>query len=99
MTTIKYSPYIPDVDAWLDYFKNPAKEYKKFYTIGRPKQKSAELETIKLVTPTQQVVEQAKSRMKREREEEEDEYEWAESKKAKKRVITKSTARRPRKNK
>ena len=65
MAAIKYSPYIPNTDAWVEYFKNQPKEYKKFYTIGRPKQKGEEMDPIKLVTPTAQAVEQAKSTMKR----------------------------------
>ena len=68
MAAIKYSPYIPNVEAWVDYFKNQPKEYKKFYTIGRPKQKGEDMDPIKMISPTEQVVEQAKSRMKRARE-------------------------------
>ena len=68
MAAIKYSPYIPNVEAWIDYFKNQPKEYKKFYTIGRPKQRGEDMDPIKMVSPTEQVVEQAKSRMKRARE-------------------------------
>ena len=94
MSGIKYSPYIPNVDAWVDYFKNQPKEYSQFYTIGRPKQKGEDMTAIKLVTPTEQVVQQAKANMRREREEDEMSEEYPVSKKARrkpKRVIVKST--------
>ena len=66
MAFIKYSPYIPNVEAWVDYFKNqPLNEHKKFYTIGQPKQKGADMDALKLVTPTEQVVEQARQQLKR----------------------------------
>ena len=65
MSAIKYSPYIPNTDAWVKYFKNQPQEYKKFYTIGRPKQKGEDMDPIKLVTPTEQAVEQARSAIKR----------------------------------
>ena len=69
MPGIKYSPYIPNVEAWVNYFKNqPSREYKKFYSIGQPNQRGEDMDSIKLVSPTEQMVEQAKSRMKRERE-------------------------------
>ena len=69
MPGIKYSPYIPNVDAWVDYFKNQPKGHKRFYSIGGSKQRGEEMDPIKLVSPTEQSVQQAKSRMKREQEE------------------------------
>ena len=70
MSFIKYSPYIPNVEAWVDYFKNqPLNEHKKFYTIGQPKQKGADMDALKLVIPTEQVVEQARQQLKRSNDE------------------------------
>jgi len=55
------NPYIPDVDSWKNYFKNPAKYYKDIYVINKPVQQGKNLEGIKLVSPTAQMVEQARS--------------------------------------
>ena len=68
---MSYSPYVPDIQAWVEHFKNKPKNsgIKKFYTIGRPKQHGEKMDPIKLVTPTEQVVQQAKSELKSEREE------------------------------
>lgn len=66
MTAIKYSPYIPNIDAWVEFFKNQPLEYKSFYTIGKTKQEGEDMEAVKLVSPTQSAVEQAKSALKRE---------------------------------
>lgn len=68
MSAIKFSPYIPNVEAWVEFYKNQADEYKPFYTIGKPKQKGEEMDPIKLITPTESVIERAKSTLKRERE-------------------------------
>ena len=96
MPSVKYSPYIPNVESWIEYFKNQPKEYKSFYTIGRPKHRGEDMDPIKLVSPTEQAVEQAKSRMKRKREEEDDKSfdEWKTNynqKKKNKRAIGKSS--------
>ena len=68
MSAIKFSPYIPNVEAWVEFYKNQPNEHKPFYTIGKPKQKGEEMQAIKLVTPTQSAIERAKSSLKRERE-------------------------------
>ena len=63
---MSYSVYIPNIDAWKQHFKHPPKGNKKFYTISTTKQQHGEdMEPIKLVTPTQSVVEQARSNLKR----------------------------------
>ena len=92
MSAIKYSPYIPNIDAWVDYFKNQPVEYKKFYTIGRAKHKGEDMNSIKLVTPTEQVVQQAKSELKREMDDSDaEEHVLKRRKKSSKKVITKSS--------
>lgn len=65
MSAIKYSPYIPNVDAWVEFYKNQPKEYKQFYTIGKAKQRGEDMNPIKLISPTESVIEQAKSSLKR----------------------------------
>ena len=68
---MSYSVYIPNIDAWKQHFKHPPKGNKKFYTISTTKQQHGEdMEPIKLVTPTQSVVEQARSNLKRMRRDE-----------------------------
>ena len=94
MSAIKYSPYIPNVDAWVDYFKNQPREYGHFYTIGRPKQKGEEMEAVKLVTPTEQAVEQARARMRRESDDDILIFDRKNKAKRIKRVIKKSTSKR-----
>ena len=98
MSAIKFSPYIPNVEAWTHYFEDQPKEYKKFYTIGRPKQKGEEMNPIKLVTPTQQVIEQARSQMKRQNETENEVQEVTKKRKIK-RSVKKSSAKGKGKNK
>ena len=61
-----YSPYIADYKKWQHHFLNPSKERKDFYTIEQPKNLGETMDRVKLVTPTQQAVEQAKSSLKRE---------------------------------
>lgn len=68
MSAIKYSPYIPDVDAWVKFYENQPKEYKNFYTIGKAKQKGEDMQPMKLVSPTEMAVDQARASVKRERE-------------------------------
>jgi hypothetical protein len=55
-----YIPYIPNMDHWKDHFSNPSKKTKSFYTL-----KKKENVDVKLVTPTAQAVEQAKSLLKK----------------------------------
>ena len=62
---MSYSPYIPNITAWKDHFKRATKEHKKFYTISHVKQLGEKLEAIKLVTPTESVVERARSTVRR----------------------------------
>ena len=59
--------YIPDGDAWKKYFANPpSSDHKKFYTIqGKAQQHGENLDGIKLVTPTAQVIQQARATMER----------------------------------
>ena len=98
MSGIKFSPYIPNVEAWVDYFKDQPKEYKKFYTIGRPKLKGEDMNQIKLVTPTEQVIEQARSEMKRQRQEENQERTVSNKKRRNSRTVSKSSAKGKAKN-
>jgi hypothetical protein len=93
MSGIKFSPYIPNVEAWIDYFKEQPNEYKKFYIIGRPKQKGEDMNPIKLITPTEQVVEQARSQMKRENDNDTDYEDISKPRRKRKRNITKSSAK------
>ena len=65
---MSYSPYIPNFEAWKRHFTNPPKEHKSFYTISHAKQLGRDMDPIKLVSPTEQIVEQAKSSLKRQRE-------------------------------
>ena len=65
---MSYSPYIPNITAWKDHFKRATKEHKTFYTISHVKQLGEKLEAIKLVTPTESVVERARSTVRRMRE-------------------------------
>jgi hypothetical protein len=62
-----YVPYVPDIEAWRNHFKNfiPSRP-KPFYTI-KPTQNGDgnSIPKIKMVTPTEQVVEQAKAALKR----------------------------------
>jgi len=94
---MSYSPYIPNIDVWKDHFKNPPKENKRFYTIGRVKHHGQDMDPIKLVTPTEQVVEQAKSTLKRSREMDDFLPPYANFKKRKisKKVVKKSTKTKP----
>ena len=62
---MSYSPYIPNITAWKDHVKRATKEHMKFYTISHVKQLGEKLEPIKLVTPTESVVEQARSTVRR----------------------------------
>lgn len=68
MAAIKYSPYIPNIDAWVSFFKNQPLEHKSFYTIGKSKNEGDDMDAVKLISPTQSVVDQAKSELQRERE-------------------------------
>lgn len=99
MAAIKFSPYIPNVEAWVEFYKHQPNENRTFYTIGKAKQKGEELDAIKLITPTESVIEQAKSSLKREREIE-DTFPIAkksrQSKKKPPRRVEKSSAQRER---
>ena len=67
---MSYSPYIPNVEGYEHYFKNQPKEYKRFYTISHTKQLGENLEPIKLVSPTEQTLEQARMSLQRMKEDE-----------------------------
>ena len=56
-----YSPYISNVEAWKHEFTQPNYKYKNFYTLKRSGQHGEKMDSIKLVTPTEQAVERAKS--------------------------------------
>ena len=56
---MSYSPYIPNTEAWIEHFKNPSKEHKKFYTLSKTKHLGQDMEPLKFVTPTEAMVEQA----------------------------------------
>jgi hypothetical protein len=64
---MKLVPYVCDVNKWVEHFRSlpTTRKYQKFYVLKEPKQKVAESNPVKLVTPTQQVVEQAKATLKR----------------------------------
>ena len=66
---MSYSQYIANVEAWKKYFKQPTKEHKRIYTIPNSSQHGEKLSPIKLVSPTEQILEQAKSSLKRMKEE------------------------------
>jgi hypothetical protein len=63
--SMAYVPYTPDLDAWKKHFVNyaPSKP-KKFYTLKNKQEGDGSYPAIKLVTPTEQFVEQAKAQMK-----------------------------------
>ena len=67
---MSYSPYVANTESWKNYFKRPAKEHQKFYTIPNSSQRDEKTDAIKLVSPTEQIVEQAKASLKRMREDE-----------------------------
>ena len=60
-----YVPYTPDLEAWKKHFVNYApSRAKKFYTLKNKQQGDGAYPAIKLVTPTEQFVEQAKAQLK-----------------------------------
>ena len=71
---MSYSPYIANMQSWKNYFKQRTKEHKKFYTIPNSSQHGEKMDAIKLVSPTEQIVEQAKSSLKRMREDDDARY-------------------------
>ena len=61
-----YSPYIPNIDAWKSHFRTIPREHKKFYTISHhTKQLGEHMDPIKIISPTEQDLERAKSNLKR----------------------------------
>lgn len=66
---MSYSPYIPDIEAWRkQYALNNKMESKQFYTI-KSSSSLGDIATpppLKMITPTQQVVDQAKSEIRTE---------------------------------
>lgn len=70
MSAVKYSPYIPNIEAWVEFYKNQPKEYKAFYTIGKQNQNGEGMDPIKLVSPTKSVIDRAQLELKREHERE-----------------------------
>lgn len=63
----KFSLYVPNIEAWKKFYENQPQEYKSFYTIGHHQHPGEKMEAVKLVTPTESVIEQAKSDLKRQR--------------------------------
>ena len=67
----RYSPYIPDIDQWVRAFRerrensNAGGGNPKYISIGTPKQLGESMSSVKLITPTESVVEQAKAELKR----------------------------------
>ena len=58
-------PYVPDVEAWKEHFMNfTPSTPKPFYVIKDRQRGDGQIPSVKLVTPTQQVVEQAKAQLK-----------------------------------
>ena len=80
---MSYSPYIPNIKAWVEHFKHPRKEQKRFYTLQTGKQLGEDMEPLKFVSATEQMVDQAKSSLERERENDQ-EYTYPTKKKVKK---------------
>ena len=56
-----YSPYIANVESWKHEFTQPNHHYKPFYTLKNNTQHGEKMDPIKLVTPTEQAVDRAKS--------------------------------------
>ncbi len=64
----KYSPYIPDLEAWKDHFTNSTARHKSFHPLETVKTQLGEkTDAIKLVVPTIQQVQQAEADLKRSR--------------------------------
>ena len=63
-------PYNPDIEAWKNHFAKRGKGVKKLHFLANSKQPAKDEESVNLVTPTAQVVEQAKSTLKRKRDDE-----------------------------
>lgn len=61
---MSFVPYVPNLDEWKEHFKNftPSKP-RAFYTLKK-KHKGHGALPIKLVTPTEQLVQQARSSLK-----------------------------------
>ena len=66
-----YSLYVPNTDTWREHFLKGQTKQKSFYTINKSKKLGESLDAVKIVSPTEQMVEQAKSTLKRYHEEEE----------------------------
>jgi hypothetical protein len=63
--SMAYVPYTPDLEAWKKHFVNYApSRLKKFYTLKNKQQGEGAYPNIKLVSPTEQFVEQAKAQLK-----------------------------------
>ena len=62
------------MDSWRNYFKQQTNEHKSFYTLPNSSQHGEKMDAIKLVSPTEQIVEQAKSSLKRIREDDDTRY-------------------------
>ncbi len=64
----KYSPYIPDLEAWKNHFTKSTTRHKSFHPLESIKTQLREkTDAIKLVVPTEQQVQQAEAELKRSR--------------------------------
>ena len=61
-------PYIPDMQKWITHFAKSGKGIKQFYTLHTNDENENKKYIVKLVTPTAQTIEQAKSALKRQHE-------------------------------
>ena len=62
MSPAKFSTYLPDSTKWTRYVTQNSNTYQAFYTLpGSTIQPGEQLSMLKLISPTEQVLEQAKS--------------------------------------
>ena len=61
-----FSPYISNPGKWTRYFTQERRKYKKFHTLLDDVQRSQKMEVLKLLSLTDQVLDQATSKLARE---------------------------------
>ena len=59
------APHVSDPQAWIEHFKDPANAGKPLKPTIKPPTKQPPPVEIKLVSPVQQVVDQAKAQLKK----------------------------------
>lgn len=64
---MSYVPYIPDIELWKNHFTNTPAKYKPFYIVKKIQKGSGIAPSVNLVTPTEQVVQQAKAQLKQQK--------------------------------